>query len=110
MNTTLSAWLDFFYEMKIIKSTPQSPARHDVYQHFLSKSHLILCFTHPLLLQRLRTENLLLRQKMDMLEQESSDLADRLIQVITSFLFFLLSLLVKQWPGIKMICLLPRTR
>ena len=32
-------------------------------------------------LQRLRTENSLLRQKMDSLEQESSDLADRLIQV-----------------------------
>ena len=30
--------------------------------------------------QRLRTENRLLRQRVDLLEQESSDLADRLIQ------------------------------
>eukprot|EP00092_Neocalanus_flemingeri_P004135 GFUD01004449.1.p1 GENE.GFUD01004449.1~~GFUD01004449.1.p1 ORF type:complete len:563 (+),score=181.11 GFUD01004449.1:228-1691(+) len=31
-------------------------------------------------IRRLRTENRLVRQKMDMLEQESSDLADRLLQ------------------------------
>lgn len=31
-------------------------------------------------LRRLRTENRLLRQRIDMLESESSDLADRLIQ------------------------------
>ena len=31
-------------------------------------------------LRRLRTENSLLRQRIDMLESESSDLADRLIQ------------------------------
>ena len=31
-------------------------------------------------IQRLRTENRLLRQRVDLLEQESSDLADRLIQ------------------------------
>ena len=40
-----------------------------------------LCITQIFLIQRLRTENLLVRQKMEMLEQESSDLADRLIQV-----------------------------
>ena len=33
-----------------------------------------------LFLQRLRTENRLLRQRVDLLEQESSNLADRLIQ------------------------------
>ena len=33
-----------------------------------------------ILLQRLRTENRLLRQRVDLLEQESSNLADRLIQ------------------------------
>ena len=33
-----------------------------------------------LILQRLRTENRLLRQRVDLLEQESSNLADRLIQ------------------------------
>ena len=32
-------------------------------------------------MQRLRTENRLLRQRIDMLEAESSELADRLIQV-----------------------------
>jgi len=31
-------------------------------------------------IRRLRTENLLVRQKLDQLEQESSELADRLIQ------------------------------
>jgi hypothetical protein len=36
--------------------------------------HVSLC------LQRLRTENRLLRQRVDLLEQESSNLADRLIQ------------------------------
>ena len=40
-----------------------------------------LCITQIFLIQRLRTENLLVRQKVEMLEQESSDLADRLIQV-----------------------------
>ena len=49
--------------------------------YFPSKPLSALCITHMFPLQRLRTENLLLRQKMDMLEQESSDLADRLIQV-----------------------------
>ena len=39
------------------------------------------CITQFFLIQRLRTENLLVRQKVEMLEQESSDLADRLIQV-----------------------------
>ena len=33
-----------------------------------------------MLFQRLRTENRLLRQRVDLLEQESSNLADRLIQ------------------------------
>ena len=36
--------------------------------------------TNLLQFQRLRTENRLLRQRVDLLEQESSDLADRLIQ------------------------------
>ena len=49
----------------------------------LQALHTPLSASH-FLLQRLRTENLLLRQKMDMLEQESSDLADRLIQVLSS--------------------------
>ncbi len=39
----------------------------------------ILTFAYPGL-QRLRTENRLLRQRVDLLEQESSNLADRLIQ------------------------------
>ena len=33
-------------------------------------------------LRRLRTENRLLRQRIDLLENESSELADKLIQVI----------------------------
>ncbi len=40
---------------------------------------IILIFEYPGL-QRLRTENRLLRQRVDLLEQESSNLADRLIQ------------------------------
>ena len=34
-------------------------------------------------LRRLRTENRLLRQRIDLLENESSELADKLIQVMT---------------------------
>ena len=64
----------------------KAPA-HDILQRmFLPFSSPLtalcfLCITQIFLIQRLRTENLLVRQKMEMLEQESSDLADRLIQV-----------------------------
>ena len=50
-------------------------------------------------LRRMRTENRLLRQRIDMLETESSELADRLIQVREYLMFknveFLFSIVLK---------------
>ena len=47
----------------------------------ISNLMLTYSFQDEIELRRLRTENRLLRQRIDLLENESSELADKLIQV-----------------------------
>ncbi len=54
-----------------------------------------ICDIIQILFQRLRTENRLLRQRIDLLEQESNSLADRLIQGQVRLPLSPLELLVK---------------